>query len=131
MSSVRSFTLTSLNGSFPLSDSCWLISKPLALPAGVYGCYSHKSFQHTSNFPREIISLACAIFYTSYAITRRPYATTSSLLGLGHHTGPSAPQHRPCRSVDFKHIRPTPLWNPLHRINDIDLVRHETDKSLL
>ena len=82
-------------------------------------------------FPREIISLACAIFYTSYAITRRPYAPTSSLLGLGHHTGPSAPQHRPCRSVDFKHIQPTPLWNPLHRINDIDLVRHETDKSLL
>ena len=81
-------------------------------------------------FPREIISLACAIFYTSYTITRRPYAPTSSLLGLGHHTGPSAPQHRPCHSVDFKHIRPTPLWNSLHRINDIDLVGHETDKSL-
>ena len=82
-------------------------------------------------FPREIISTACAIFYTSYAITRRPHMPTSSLLGLGHHTGPSAPQHRPCRSVDFKHIRPTPLWNPLHRTNDIDLVRHETYKSLL
>ena len=60
-------------------------------------------------FPREIISLACATFYTSYAITRRPYAPTSSLLGLGHRTGPSAPQHLPCRSVDFKHIRPNPL----------------------
>ena len=82
-------------------------------------------------FPQEIIVLTCAIFYTSYAITRWPYAPTSSLLRLGHHTGLSAPQHRPCRSVDFKHIRPTPLWNPLHRINDIDLVRHETDKSLL
>ena len=44
-------------------------------------------------FPQEIIVLTCAIFYTSYAITRRPYAPTSSLLGLGHHTDPSAPQH--------------------------------------
>ena len=55
-------------------------------------------------FPQEIIVLTCAIFYTSYAITRRPYAPTSSLLGLGHRTGPSAPQHRHCRSIDFKHI---------------------------
>ena len=44
-------------------------------------------------FPREIISLACAIFYTSYAITRRPYAPTSSLPELGHRTGSSTPQH--------------------------------------
>ena len=64
----------------------------------------------------------CYFSYTSYATTRRPHAPTSSLLRLGHHTGLSAPQHRPCRSIDFKHIRPTPQRNPLHHINDIDLV---------
>ena len=37
-----------------LLDSCWSTSKPLALPAGVYGCYSHKSFQHTSNFLEKL-----------------------------------------------------------------------------
>ena len=54
MSSVESVASTSSNGSFTLSDSCWLTSKPLALPAGVYGCYSHKSFQHTSNFLEKL-----------------------------------------------------------------------------
>ena len=83
---------------------------------------------HTNHFSTYQISSRnyfvglCHFSYTSYAITRRPYAPTSSLLRLGHHTGISAPQHRPCRSVDFKHIRPTPLWNPLCRISDIDLV---------
>ena len=91
---------------------------------------------HTNHFSTHQISsrnyvIGLCHFYTSYAITRRPYAPTSSLLGLGHRTGPSAPQHRPCRSVDFKHIQPTPLLNPLHCINYIDLARHETDKSLL
>ena len=131
MISIGSAASTSSNGSFALSNSCWLTSKPLALPAGVYGCYSHKSFQHTSNFLEKLFRWLVSFFYTSYAITRRLYAPTSLLLRLGHHTGPSAPQHRPCRSVDFKHIRSTPLRNPLHRINNIDLVRHETDKSLL
>ena len=105
--------------------------QPPCTPSGcLWVLFTQIIWAHTQ-FPREIISLACAIFYTSYAITRRPYAPTSSLLGLGHHTGPSAPKHRPRRFVHFKHIRPTPLWNPLHRNNDIDLVRHETDKSFL
>ena len=64
----------------------------------------------------------CYFSYTSYATTRQLCAPTSSLLGLGHHINPSALQHRPCRSVDFKHIRPTPPWSPLHRVNDIGLI---------
>ena len=42
-------------------------------------------------FPREIILLACAIFYTSYAITRRPMrqlhrcSDSVSILVLAHH----------------------------------------------
>ena len=116
---LRSFRLLLVNQQAPCT------------PSGCLWVFFTQIISAHIKFPWKIISLACAIFYTSYAITRRPYVLTSSLLRLGHRTGPSAPQHQPCRSVNFKHIRTTPLWNPLHRINDIDLVRHKTDKSLL